>query len=425
MSRFPTLAAWLDWQAGLNPREIELGLDRIGRVWRALGPPSLDAVVFTVAGTNGKGSSVAYLETMLQAAGYRVGCYTSPHLVHYNERIRVAQAPVDDATLIAAFAQIDDARGELPLTYFEFGTLAALWIFAQHSLDAVVLEVGLGGRLDAVNLIDADVALITAIGLDHQDWLGKDIELIGAEKAGIMRAGRPVVFSGGAMPRSVRRHADEIGALLRVAGEDYRIERRAQSWDLLAGEHTRRALPLPGMRGRVQIDNAAGAIMALAQVGDRLPVDQRAIRAGLIGARVAGRFEVRPGRPTWILDVAHNPQAAASLAEMLGDLFAEGRRIAVCGMLGDKDAAGVARCLAKRFDAWYTIDLSMHPRGVDAQTLARLIEPALADATVEPAPDLPALLARLAAGAQQGDQVVIFGSFHTVGEAMTWLDRSA
>lgn len=421
--RFQSLAAWLDWQAGLNPREIELGLDRIRQVWKALGPPPLDAIVLTVAGTNGKGSCVAFIEAILQAAGYRTACYTSPHLLHYNERIRVDQMPVDDQSIVGAFARIDAARGDLPLTYFEFGTLAALSIFAERELDAIVLEVGLGGRLDAVNLIDADVALITGIALDHQDWLGNDVEQIGAEKAGVMRGGRPAVFSGTDMPASIRHRADEIGALLRIAGENYRIDRRAESWDLLAGERTRRALPIPGMRGRIQVDNAAGAIMALGCVAESLPIDQRAIRAGLLAARVPGRFEVRTGPPTWILDVAHNPQAAKGLSDMLGDMFTTGRRIAVCGMLDDKDAAGIARVLVNRFDAWYTIDLSARSRGVDAKALARRIQPELPGATVEAAEKIGTLLPKLAAQAEADDQIVVFGSFHTVGAAMEWLDN--
>ena len=420
--RFTSLAAWLDWQASLNPRKIELGLDRVRQVWHALGPPPVKPLVFTVAGTNGKGSSVAFIEAMLQAAGYRTGCYTSPHLLRYNERIRVDLMPVDDRTIVDAFARIDKARGDLPLTYFEFGTLAALSIFTACELDAIVLEVGLGGRLDAVNLIDADVALITGIALDHQDWLGNDVEQIGAEKAGVMRADRPVVFSGAEMPASIGRRAEEIGALLQVAGQDYRIERRAESWDLLVGVRTRRALPVPGMRGRIQVDNAAGAIMALACAAERLPIDQAAIRAGLLAARVPGRFEVRPGSPTWVLDVAHNPQAATGLSDMLGDMFTPGRRIAVCGMLDDKDAAGIARALARRFDTWYIVDLSAHSRGVDAETLARRIRPELAGSVVEVKKDMQTLLPTLPAEVGEDGQIVVFGSFHMVGAAMAWLD---
>ena len=376
---FDSLDAWLHWQARLNPRSIELGLERVHRVWRALGPPAIEAPVLTVAGTNGKGSSVAYAEAVLQAAGYRTGCYSSPHLQVYNERIRMDGVMVDDAPLCAAFERIEGVRGDVPLTYFEYGTLAALCLFAEARLDALVLEVGLGGRLDAVNLIDADVALITSIALDHQDWLGNDLEAIGAEKAGVMRPGRPAVFSGRGIPESLRVHARKIGARLLVAGEDYRVERGAEAWELVVGEARRRALPLPAMRGARQIDNAAGVLVALESLRDRLPLDQRAVRTGLLAARLPGRFEVRPGEPTWILDVAHNPEAAAVLGGMLGDYFHRGRTIAICGMLGDKDAAGIAQALAGRFDAWYLVDLADQPRGLPADELARRIRPVIGD----------------------------------------------
>lgn len=423
--RFQSLAAWLDWQGGLSPRAIDLGLDRVRQVWGRLGSPSPGGAVITVAGTNGKGSSVAFAEAILQAAGYRTGCYTSPHLVRYNERIRLDQAPVDDDLICAAFERIDQARVDLPLTYFEFGTLAALCIFADAGLDALVLEVGLGGRLDAVNLIDPDVALITSIGLDHQDWLGDDREAIGAEKAGIMRSARPCVYSGSDMPYSIRRHAQALGARLLVAGEDYHVERRAQAWDLLIDSASRRALPLPGMRGRIQIENAAGVLVALEQLNPTLPIDQRAVRAGLLAARVPGRFDVRPGNPTWVLDVAHNPQAAAVLSDMLGDYFTPGRRIAVCGMLQDKDATGVAAALAGRFDAWYLVDLSDRARGQSATRLAELIRPAVGRIPVTVGTTVDETLAKITDASKGDDLVVIFGSFLTVGDALTWLDSDA
>jgi len=420
--RSKTLAAWLDWQAGLNPKGIELGLERVRTVWNRLGAPPPGTVVITVAGTNGKGSSVAFAEAILQSAGYRTGCYTSPHLIRYNERIRIDRTPVEDAVICGAFERVDQARGDVLLTYFEFGTLAALLIFAEADLDAVVLEVGLGGRLDAVNLVDADVALITSIGLDHQAWLGHDRESIGAEKAGIMRPDRPCIYAGGDIPQSIREHARQTGAQLLVAGEDYQVRRREQGWDLASGRLTRRALPLPGMRGRIQIDNAAGVLVALDCVSPRLPIDQAAVRAGLLSARLAGRFEVRPGRPTWVLDVAHNPQAAAVLSDMLGDLFIGGRRLAVCGMLEDKDAAGVAAALAGRFDAWHLVDLSGMPRGQSAAGLAERIRPVLDGVPIEIGSAVDQTLAAIAAQAAADDLVVVFGSFLTVGAALAWLD---
>ena len=420
--RFATLAAWLEWQAGLNPKSIDLGLDRIRAVWQGLGSPDLGAAVISVAGTNGKGSSVAFIEAMLHAAGYRCGCYTSPHLVDYNERVRVDSQPVDDAALCEAFERIDRARGDVALTYFEFGTLAALLVFSDAELDAVVLEVGLGGRLDAVNLVDADVALICSIALDHQDWLGNDLESIGREKAGIMRTGRPAVFAGRDMPASIREHAGRIGAELHVAGEDYRIERHADHWDLVAGQRVRRALPVPGMRGAFQLDNAAGALLALSLLSERLPLDQTSIRTGLLAARVSGRFEVRPGQPTWVFDVAHNPQAAQALDAALADMFVRGRRIAVCGMLDDKDAAGVATALRRRFDVWHTVDLSAQPRGTSAVELARRIEPVLDGLPVVCGATPEHTLAEIVAGGEPDDLVVVFGSFLTVGAALRWFD---
>jgi dihydrofolate synthase/folylpolyglutamate synthase len=421
--RFSSLAGWLDWQAGLNPREIELGLDRVAEVWAALGRPDLAAPVITIAGTNGKGSSVAFAEAVLRAAGYRTGGYTSPHLVRYNERVRVDGRMVDDTALCVAFERIDQVRGDIPLTYFEFGTLAALLIFADARLDAVILEVGLGGRLDAVNLIDPDVALITAIGLDHQEWLGDDLEQIAAEKAGILRAGRPAVFSGAEMPASIPRIASQLGAPLLAAGRDYRVTRHPDAWDLRSEQVDRLALPLPTMRGGFQLDNAAGVLVALDCLRDRLPLDQRAVRNGLLAARSPGRFEVRPGAPTWVLDVAHNPQAAAALDDMLGDVFTAGRRVAVCGMLRDKDAASLAEILAGRFDAWYLVDLSAQPRGLTDKELAARISPLLGDVAVHQAGELEAVMAELSATLGPEDMAVVFGSFLTVGAAIAWLDR--
>lgn len=423
--RFDTLSAWLSWMSRPGPRAIDLGLERVGEVWRRLGPPVPAAPVLTVAGTNGKGSSVAFAEAILQGAGYRTGCYTSPHLLHYNERIRIDGEPADDSEICAAFDRIDRARGDIHLTYFEFGTLAALCLFADARLDALVLEVGLGGRLDAVNLIDPDVALITAIGLDHQDWLGPDLESIGREKAGIMRPGRLAVFSGRAMPHSIADQARLLGARLLVAGIDYRVERRDLDWDLHGPGGSRCALPLPGMRGPVQVDNAAGVLVALDGLRQRLPLDQRAVRAGLLGARVRGRFEVHPGAPTWVLDVAHNPQAAAVLSDTLGQLFCRGRRIAVCAILADKDAGAVAQALAGRFDHWLLAGLEDSGRGQSAARLEARIRAYTGTAVVETCGPVPEAMNRAAAMAGDDDQVVVFGSFLTVSAAMDWLESKS
>jgi dihydrofolate synthase/folylpolyglutamate synthase len=410
--RFDSLAGWLAWQASLNPRSIDLGLERVGRVWSLLGAPALGAPVLTVAGTNGKGSSVAFAEAMLQAAGYRTGCFTSPHLQRYNERVRIDGAQATDAALCAVFARIDAARNEIPLTFFEFGTLAALLLFADADLDAVVLEVGLGGRLDAVNIVDADVALITRIGLDHQAWLGDDLDSIAREKAGIMRPGVPAVYAADAIPAGIRE----------VAGQDYRVVRRADAWDLLGPHRQRHALPLPGMRGPHQVDNAAGVLVALDCLGDRLALGQQAARAGLLAAKAPGRFDVRPGAPTLVLDVAHNPQAAAVFDGLLGELFCPGRRVAVCGLLGDKDAAGFAQALARRFDAWHLVELGDQARGLAAAELAARLRPVLPGTPVHADGRVGDTLSRLLPTLGADDQVVVFGSFLTVGQALDWLD---
>ena len=422
--RFDTLAAWLDWQARLHPKAIDMGLDRVRQVWQALGDRRFDYPVLTVAGTNGKGSSVAFAEAILQAGGYRTGCYTSPHLVRYNERIRIDQREVDDAALCRAFDAVDRARGDVPLTYFEFGTLAALLLFADAELDALVLEVGLGGRLDAVNLIDPTVALITSIGLDHQSWLGDDLEQIGAEKAGILRASRPAVYSGRDMPASIAARADALGADLAVAGVDYRVEQRAEGWELVGPDRVRRALPMPALRGPRQVDNAAGVLVALDALSEVLPLDQRAVRIGLLSARLPGRFEVRPGQPTWVLDVAHNPQSADVLDGLLGEFFVPGRRVAVFGALDDKDVAGIAAAVARRFDVWCLVDLSAQPRGMSATALVEALGSLIDESARITAGEPRDAFERAAALAEPDGMVVVFGSFLTVGAATEWLDRS-
>ena len=259
-----TVSDWLDYQSTLHPKAIELGLERVAAVWRSLGSPVPAARVITLAGTNGKGSTAAFLEGILKAAGYRTGCYTSPHLLRYNERIHIDARPVDDAQLCDAFERIEQARGDIPLTYFEFGTLAALWCMANTGLDVAILEVGLGGRLDAVNIIDADVALISGIALDHTDWLGTRLEQIGMEKAGIARTGRPLVFTASDMPRTIADTAHQVGAVLYRLGRDYDYQAGDNGWQWRCGARVRSGLPLPGMRGDIQLRNAAGALTALA-----------------------------------------------------------------------------------------------------------------------------------------------------------------
>lgn len=413
--RFDTLDEWLDWQSGLHPSAIDLGLERVASVWRRLHPTPFPCPVISVAGTNGKGSCVAFAEAILSAAGYRVGSYTSPHLRRYNERIRVVREEVDDARICRAFERIDQARGATSLTYFEFGTLAALDIFAAAGLDAVVLEVGLGGRLDAVNIIDADVALITTVDLDHVEWLGATREEIGREKAGIMRPGAPVVFATGDPPRSVREQARRLGARLLVSGEAFGYRATEQGWEWRAGERVRRSLPIPQLRGAHQLDNAAAVLMVLESIGHRLPVDQQAVRTGLQDLRLRGRFEIVERSPLVILDVAHNVEAARSLRDNLRRMYSPGPTVAVFAMLGDKDLPGVARLLAPLIDHWYAAPL----RGARSLSVARLLE-GLSAAGVDPAqqsgcPYLAGALEAARTAAGEEGRVVAFGSFYTVG----------
>ena len=422
--RFRTLDQWLDWQRGLHPREIELGLERVGRVWRRMCPAGLPGPVISVAGTNGKGSSVALLEAILGAAGYRTGCYTSPHLVRYNERIRLNGEPVDDDRLCHAFDRVDRARDGIPLTYFEFGTLAALAIFADAAPEAVILEVGLGGRLDAVNVVDADAALITPINLDHTAWLGDTVEQIAREKAGIMRPARPAVCTSARPPRSLLDHAREHGVPLDLAGRDFGWQPEPDGWSWWGGGARRRALPLPALRGRCQLDNAAAVLMLLARLKQRLPVDQQAVRNGLQGVRLPGRFQVLPGEPVIVLDVAHNAGAAVVLADNLRQMAHPGRTLAVFGMLADKDAGAVARALEGVIDHWLVTGLDQADRGQDADSVARQ----LLDAGVPPlrvdrfaTPDQALAAAR--ERALPGDRLLIFGSFLLVGELLDQLQQ--
>lgn len=417
-----SLSQWLDYQSQLHPQDIELGLDRVSAVWHSLGAPAPARHVITVAGTNGKGSSVAFLEHILRSAGYRTGCYTSPHLVCYNERIRIDGVSVSDQALCDAFERIEQARGNTALTYFEYGTLAALCCMAQASLDVAILEVGLGGRLDAVNIVDADVALITGIALDHTDWLGDDLEQIGREKAGIARPDRPLVFAAPEMPDAIARHADSIGATLYRLGADYAYHPDDGGWQWRLGDTLRAGLPLPGMRGRIQLQNAAGVLATLDQLPD-LSINQRAVREGLLRARVAGRFDIRQRQCRWILDVAHNPQAAGVLARQLADLYVPGTCHAVVGMLADKAVDEVLSIMGPRIDQWHLLDLSQEPRGASAvQLLERLPSTARAAARVWESMD--ECLDHLDRTTGEQDQVVVFGSFVTVGRAMAWFETA-
>jgi dihydrofolate synthase/folylpolyglutamate synthase len=415
-----TLEDWLDYQQRVHPRAIELGLDRVRAVWRRLGAPPPAPVVVTIGGTNGKGSTVAFLEAMLVAAGKRVGAYTSPHLLRYNERVRVLGLDASDAALVDAFARIEAARGDVALTYFEYGTLAALWIFAHSALDVALLEVGLGGRLDAVNLIDADAAIVTTIDLDHQDWLGDDRDSIGREKAGVFRAGRPAIVGESSPPAGLLDAAERIGADLRLAGRDFEFARAPDGgWRWSTGD-TSLDLPLPHLAAPAQVANAAAAVAALHALRGRLGWNPAAIAAGVAGARIGARLQRFGSDPELVVDVAHNPQAARMLADWLRSVPAAGRTLAVFGALGDKDVRGIATALASEIDAWFLGGLEHDsPRGLGADALASSIaEVPLAQAPARAYERIDTALAAAWAQARSGDRVIAFGSFFVAAAAL-------
>ena len=397
--RFTNLDDWLHWQESLNPAEIDLGLDRVDQVLRSLGHTShFPCPLITVAGTNGKGSVVAMLEAIARRAGLQVACYTSPHMLRYNERIRIDGASIDDESLCAAFQRVDEARDEVPLTYFEFGTLAAIDLFFRLKPDLVILEVGLGGRLDAVNVMDADVAILTTVAIDHTDWLGDNREDIGREKAGIFRTGILAVAGDRNLPDSVRRHADDIGCRIRVAGRDFRGEpsapRRGEDdrWRYVGENSVIDDLPYPSLAGTFQMDNASLAITALLELGrqqrlyrsagnteagmipERLAVDEHSLHAAfqaLSNTSLRGRFQQVHARPAVYVDVAHNPQAAASLASVLHTHDSgTGKTWAVIAMMADKDITSVLQALCGEIDSWCFCDLKGVSRAISAVELA-------------------------------------------------------
>jgi dihydrofolate synthase/folylpolyglutamate synthase len=415
MSR--NLAEWLAYQERVNPRSIELGLERVRGVWRRMGAPAPARRVITVGGTNGKGSTVALLEAMLHAAGLRTGCYTSPHLLRYNERVRIDGVDADDAALVASFERIEAARGEIPLTYFEFGTLAALDLFARAGLDVAILEVGLGGRLDAVNIVDADVAVVTTVDLDHMDWLGPDRDSIGREKAGIARAGRPAIVGEAVPPAGLLDALAAHGARVERAGVDFHAERHAHGWRWRHRDGTALELPGPALAAPVQYANAAAAIAALhvpqADGHRLLPAGAlaEAAAAGLRGVQVPARLQALGGDPALFVDVGHNPQAARALAAWL-DAQPPARTHAVYGALADKDVAGVVAALGGRVAHWYLAGLEHDtPRGLPSAALAGTLVNTLPQAAFDAHADVAAALAAARAAARPGERILAFGSF--------------
>ncbi|TMG82552.1 MAG: bifunctional tetrahydrofolate synthase/dihydrofolate synthase [Betaproteobacteria bacterium] len=417
-----TLSGWLAYLETLHPKAIAMGLDRVRAVYERLGV-ELACPIATVAGTNGKGSTCALLDRMLRCAGYRVGTYTSPHLLRYNERVRLDGVDASDDALCTAFAAVEAARGDTALTYFEFGTLAALWLFAHARLDALVVEVGLGGRLDAVNIVDADVAVVTTIDIDHVDYLGATRDEIGREKAGIFRAGRTAVCGERDPPQSVLAFAASMGAKLLRIGVDYDFDAKDHQWSYWGPGGARHGLPHPALRGVYQLANAATALTALDALRERLPVGMGAIREALVSVELPGRFQVLPGRPVTVLDVAHNPQSARVLSEALAAMGFHRQTRAVFGVMADKDIDRIIAAVKGRVDDWHVATLPS-PRGATAQRLRERLESAgVASAAIREFEDAgdAYLAARGASG--EADRIIVFGSFLTVAAALA--QRSA
>jgi dihydrofolate synthase/folylpolyglutamate synthase len=427
------LADWLERCERLHPTTIEMGLDRVERVRARLGLAFACPVV-TVAGTNGKGSTCAMLESIARQAGYKVGVYTSPHLVHFEERCRIDGAPVEAAALLPHFEAVEAARGEVTLTYFEFTSLVIMRLLSSIALDLVVLEVGLGGRLDAVNVVDADCAVVTSIDIDHTAYLGPDRESIGFEKAGIMRADKPAIVGDPLPPRRVLEHARAIGADLRRIGHDFNYAAQQgpsgvwQQWSWAGRSKRYSGLAYPALRGANQLLNASAVLAAFEALQDRLPIAAQAVRNGLALVELPGRFQVVPGQPTLVFDVAHNPHAVATLAANLDQMGFYPRTHAVFGAMRDKDAPGMLRHMLPLVDAWHCCELPT-ARAASAAELAAQLQTMLATRGAVPVAchaDPSAALRSALEGADPADRIVVFGSFYTVGGVLKdGLPRSA
>lgn len=449
------LDQWLQYLETLHPTEIELGLARIKQVAERLSL-QIPYIKITVGGTNGKGSTCAILEAILQAAGYKTGVYASPHLVHYNERIRLNGSMATDAQIVEQFFRIEQARAEISLSYFEFATLSALLLFEQERVDVAILEVGLGGRLDAVNMVDTDCAVITSVDIDHIAFLGDTREQVGFEKAHIFRPNTPAICADPVPPEAIKAHADRVGADLWQFGKDFNYSGDAQQWAFGGREQRRAGLAYPSLRGINQLLNASSALAALEALRYKLVVPAQAVREGLHRATIAGRLQILPGEPTTILDVAHNPHAAGALAQNLDQMPSTGRTLAVIGMYNDKDAAGVLGLLIDRVDAWYCASIE-GDRGLKGQELSALVNAvkklgpahdASHRQTITDKPAKPSV--KPASGrrvnyvnspisvfdnpiaayegarkeAQPNDRILIFGSFSTVGPVLEYLGRN-
>lgn len=414
-----TLAEWLVHLESLHPSAIDMGLGRVQKVQNRLGLHA-DFPVLTVGGTNGKGSVCAMLSSILHCAGYKVGTYTSPHLLHYNERVQINLQPVEDAALVESFRAIEQGRGEISLTYFEFGTLAAMRLFMDAKVDVAILEVGLGGRLDAVNVFEPEVAAVVSVDIDHQSYLGDSREAIGYEKAGIFRCAKPALCADPVPPASLLAHAEKIGADLRLIGRDfgYQKQNEGQQWMAWSKDLPyHHALPYPALRGDYQLGNASLVLAMLDVMHARLPVSAGNIKQGLLEVEWPARFQVLPGRPVVVLDVGHNPHAARVLRASLDQMAYFPKTHAVFGMMADKDIAAVVACLADRIDVWHVAAPQL-PRAASAQSVAQLISKQAPDAKVLCYPSVAHAWQAASKSATEDDRILAFGSFYTVAEVM-------
>lgn len=409
------LADWLARLEKFSPEEIVLGLERVRAVLDRL-DIALPRHVLHIAGTNGKGSSVALAQALLMSAGQRVGAYTSPHILRYNERINVDGEPAADADIVHAFEGIEAVRGDVPLTYFEYGTIAAMLVFEQASVDTAVLEIGMGGRLDAVNAFEPDAGLITSIALDHCKWLGDTLDDIGREKAGIMRPGKPVVYASNEVPASVIEHAHTISADLRLAGRDYQWVPRTDGWEWRGREITLRDLVFPALRAPIQLQNAAGVLALLEAAGFEEALDRDRVNETLKSVSIPGRLQTISTDREWLLDVAHNPAAALALARALQSMPVRGRTVAIIGMLGDKDVEGVVAALGSTVDKWIAVKANS-PRAIPVDDLARRVANRSNRGCLEAASMADALqqARRITTGT---DRILVTGSFFVVGPAL-------
>jgi len=418
MARFDSLAAWLNWQEQLHPRPIDLGLARVADVYRLLDLAKNKPPTITVGGTNGKGSCIAFLEAIYRAAGYKVGAYTSPHILRYNERIRINGQPVDDEAICQAFNRIDSARGDISLSYFEFGTLAALDLFSAAGVDVQLLEVGLGGRLDAVNIVAADATVITTIAIDHIDWLGNTLEAIGREKAGIFRSGIPAIIGDECPPASVLQIAEEKNALPMQMGKAFTYRKNAGDWCWQSREQDFQSLPNPIFKGEHQYHNASAVLMTVTALQSLLPVSEFAIRHGLQNAQLQGRFQLIGGEVPVLLDVGHNPQAVTTLRDYLLDAFPTVKIHAVFAMMKDKDIPGVLSIMQNRVDSWHLAPLK-NPRAASIELLDNYFQQLHITNVNHGFADFSAAFNSAANQAKRGDLIVVFGSFFLVSEYLS------